>query len=87
MTVPVRPQRVKGGTNDVSLDIYPNVRKEVVYSPPHCFLDYKNVALFVLWAMFPGLPAWVSHKPPMLTHSWSITLSHSELFLHEEKRT
>lgn len=86
MTAPVRPYRVKGGPNDVSLDIYPNVRKKVVY-PPHFFLDYTNVALFVLRAVFLCLPAWVSHKPPMLTHSWSITLSHSELFLPEEKRT
>ena len=50
MTIPVRIYCVKGGTNDVSLDIYPQMRKKVVFSPPHFFFDYKNVALFVLVA-------------------------------------
>ena len=41
MTVPVEPYRVKGETNDVSLDVYPKMRKKVVFSPPYFFLDYK----------------------------------------------
>ena len=48
MTVLVRRYRVKGGTNDVSLDIYPRVRKKMIFSPPYFCFDNKYVALFVL---------------------------------------
>ena len=56
MIVPVRPYRVKGGTTDVSLNVYPRMRK-VVFFPPQFFFDYKNVVLFVLRAELPCLPA------------------------------
>ena len=69
MTVPVRPYRVKGGTNDVSLDMYPKMRKKVVFSPPHFFFDYKSVAVLVLGAVLPCWPACISHKHPMLINS------------------
>ena len=32
MTIPIRPYRVKGGTSDLSLDVYPKLRKKVVFS-------------------------------------------------------
>ena len=32
-TVPVRPYRLKGGTNDVSLDAYLKMRNKTVFSP------------------------------------------------------
>ena len=38
MSVPVRPYRVKGGTNDVSLDVYPRMMKKVVFSPTQFFV-------------------------------------------------
>lgn len=44
-TVLVKPQRVKGGTKDVGLDIYPKTKKKEVFSPPHFFFDHKNAAL------------------------------------------
>ena len=69
MTVLVRPYRAKGGTNDVSLDVYPKMRMKVVFSPPHSFFDYKSVALFVLGAALPCLPACIFHKRPMLINS------------------
>ena len=34
MTVPVKSYRAKGGTNDVSLDICPMMRKQVIFSLP-----------------------------------------------------
>ena len=55
MTVLFRPYRIKGGTNHVSLDIYPGMKKKVVFSPPHFFLGYKNAALVVLRAALPCL--------------------------------
>ena len=69
MTVPVRPYRVKGGTNNVSLDVCPRMRKKVVFSHPHFLFDYKNVALFVLRAALPCLSPCTSQKCPMLTNS------------------
>ena len=51
MTVPVKPFKVKGGTEGVSLDVYPKMRKKVVFTPPHFFFNSNNVALFVLWAV------------------------------------
>ena len=68
MTFPVRPYRVKGGTNEVSLDIYPRMRK-VIFFPVHFFLDNKNIALLVLRAALPCLPACISHRHPMLIKS------------------
>ena len=60
MLVPIKPCRVKGGSNDVSLDVYPKMRKKVVFSPP----------LFVLGAAaFLCQPASVSHKHPTLINS------------------
>ena len=69
MTAPVRPYRVTGGTNDVSLDVCPRMRKKVVFSPAHFFLEDKDVDLLVLRAPFPCQPACISHKRPMLTDS------------------
>ena len=45
LTVPVRPHRVKGGTNDVSLDVYLKMRKKVAFSPPSVFLIIKHSPL------------------------------------------
>lgn len=39
MAVLFRLYRIKGGTNHVSLDIYPGMKKKVVFSPSHFFLD------------------------------------------------
>lgn len=47
MTVPVRLYWVKGGTYDVSFDVYPKMRKKMIVSP-HLFFNYKNVTLFIL---------------------------------------
>lgn len=33
--------------NGVSLDIYPQTRKKVIFSPAHFFFDYKNKTLSV----------------------------------------
>ena len=68
MTILVRPYWDKGGTNDVSLDIWPQKRKSVVFYPSHFFYDYKNAALrnslvvhglgcdtFTAWACFRSL--------------------------------
>ena len=49
--------------------MYPKMRKKLVFSPPHFFFDYKNVAQFVLGAVLPCLPACISHKHPMLINS------------------
>ena len=38
--------------------------EESVFSPPHLFFDYKNVALFILRAVLPCQPARVSLKHP-----------------------
>ena len=70
MTVLVKPYRAKGGTNDVSLDICPRMRKKVVFSPPHFFFDYKSMALSVLGAVaLPCQPTRIAHKHPMLINS------------------
>ena len=69
MPVLVRPYRVKGGTNHVNLDVYLKMRKKVIFSPPHFFFDYKNVALFVLGTVLPCLSASISHKHPILINS------------------
>ena len=46
------------------------MRKKAVFSPPlHFFSDYKNLALFVFRAVLPCLPAFISHKHPMLINS------------------
>lgn len=42
------------------------MRKELVFSSPHFFLDYKNIALFVLGAVLPCLTTCIPHKHPML---------------------
>ena len=80
MTVLVRPYRVKGGTNDVSLDVYPKMRKKVVLSPPHLFFDYKNVDFFVLRAE-------PSQQADCLSQAYyanklTLCLSLAEFFLH-----
>ena len=72
MTVPARPYRVKGRTNDVSLGIYSKMRKKVVFSPPHFCFDYKNEALFVVGATLPCLPACICHKCPRLINSFFV---------------
>ena len=69
MTVPVKPYRVKGGTNDVNLAVYPRMRKKVVFSLPHFFFGYKIVALFVPRAALPCLPTCISYKRSMLINS------------------
>ena len=61
MTVPFRPCRVKGGANDVNLDICPRTRKKVVFSPLHFYFDYKNVPLLVLGAALLCQLACISH--------------------------
>ena len=43
--------------------------KMIVFSPPHSFFDYKNVALFVLGVALTGLPTSISHKHPKLVNS------------------
>ena len=72
MTVPARPYRVKGRTNDVSLGIYSKMRKKVVFSPPHFCFDYKNEALFVVGATLPCLPACICRKCPRLINSFFV---------------
>ena len=46
MRVPVKSYSVKGGTNDVSLDVCPRMRKKVVFSPSHFSFDYKVLFLY-----------------------------------------
>lgn len=68
MTVSVGPYRVRGGTSsDVSLDVYPERRKKVVFSSTHFSNDYKKVALFFRHSPLYHLP--VSHKSSMLINS------------------
>ena len=55
-------------TKDLSLELYPKIRK-VVYSTPHFFFDYKNIALFVLSAVLPCQTICISHKHPLLINS------------------
>ena len=43
-------------------DIYPRMRKKVVFSHPHFSFDYKNVACPALGSLLHCLPACVSHK-------------------------
>jgi len=45
---PVRPNGIREGTNDVSHDVYPRIRKKMVFSSLPFFFDYKNATLFVL---------------------------------------
>lgn len=58
MMVLVRPYRVKEGTDEVSLNIYPRMLTR------HCSFDCKNVALFDLGGRGGGTCG--SHKHPML---------------------
>ena len=44
MRVPVKSYSVKGGINDVSLDVCPRMRKKVVF-PSHFSFDYKVLFL------------------------------------------
>ena len=82
MTVSVKPYRVKGGTNHVKLDIYPKMKKKVLFSPLHHFFDYKKVALFVLGAAaLLCQPTCLSHKHPMRINSLPATLLHIEFLL------
>jgi len=62
VTVLVRSYRVKGETNDVNLDVYPKMRKMVVFSSAHFSLGYENTA-FSSGAAF---PACIFHNSPML---------------------
>lgn len=60
--------------------------KKMVFFTPHFFFNYKNVALFVLRAALPRLPACISHKHLMLINSsLPITLPHAESFLNQDK--
>ena len=45
MLAPVRPYRVKGGTNDVNFDIHQRMKKKADFSPPHFFKNYKEFSL------------------------------------------
>ena len=83
----VRRYRVKGGTNDVSLNVYPKMRKKVVFSPPRFSFGYKNVVLFVLGAVLPCLPACISHKHPMLINSHFVYHFASRWILSASRQT
>ena len=65
----VKPYRVNGGTDDVCLDVYPKMRKKVIFFPPDIFFDYKNVPFFVLRAVLLCQHVCVSHKGPILINS------------------
>ena len=52
MTVLVRPYWVRGGTNDVSLDICPRMKKKMVFSFSYFFFDLKNMVLFACSLVF-----------------------------------
>ena len=67
MTVRDRPYRVKGGTNDVHLDVCPKMKK-VVFPPLHFFLIIKHV-VFAFGAALYCLPSSISPKHPMLVNS------------------
>ena len=64
------------------------MRRKVVFFPPHFFVHYKNVALFALRDVFPCVPAYISHKSPMLIYSlYAYHLLHNEFFLQQHKRS
>ena len=62
MNVLVRPHRVERGTNDVSLNVCPKMRKMVVFSSAHFSSSYENAA-FSSGAAF---PACIFRNCPML---------------------
>ena len=69
ITVLIKPCRVQGGANDVSLDICPRMRKKVVL-PTACFsFVYTNKVLLVLGAEPSHLPVCISHEHPILINS------------------
>ena len=59
MTVPVKSYRAKGGTNDVSLDICPMMRKQVIFSLP-LFLWFQKCSPLCSQGCYTPLPAWLS---------------------------
>ena len=64
------PYETEGEINDLILDVCSRMRRNTVFSPPHFFFDYTNVAPLVPGvAVLSCQPTCISHKHTMLINS------------------